>query len=63
MSERRTSTRTSHNQILTWNLVALLVLAVAAVIWFFAIDLIVVLIHAFEAIAWILSLILWPFRF
>jgi len=40
-----------------------LVVGVAAVvIWWFASDLIVEIINAFEIIAWFLGLMLWPFR-
>ena len=49
-------------QILVGLLSILVVGAAAVVSWWFASDLIVMIINAFEIIAWLLGLMLWPFR-
>jgi len=62
MADGRSLIDTLQKHIVVWFLSILAVGAAAVVIWWFASDLIVVIIHAFEIIAWLLSLILWPFR-
>ena len=62
MANGRSLIDTLHKHIAAWFLSLLAVAAAAVVIWWFASDLIVVIIHAFEIIAWLLGLMLWPFR-
>jgi hypothetical protein len=45
-----------------WLLSSLVVGAAALVIWWFASDIVVAIIKAFEVVIWLLGLMLWPFR-
>lgn len=51
-----------HTQVLVGLLSILVVGAAALMSWWFASDLIVIIIKTFEIIAWLLGLMLWPFR-
>ena len=47
---------------LVWILSVLVVGAAAVFVWWFASDVVVAFITAFEIILWLLGLMLWPFR-
>jgi len=47
---------------LVWILSVLVVGAAAVFVWWFASDVVVAIITAFEIILWLLGLMLWPFR-
>ena len=51
-----------HTQVLVGLLSILVVGAAAVASWRFASDLICMIINVFEIIAWLLGLMLWPFR-
>ena len=62
MADGRSLIDALQKQILVGLLSILVVGAAAVVSWWFASDLIVMIINAFEIIAWLLGLMLWPFR-
>ncbi|BAQ17343.1 hypothetical protein [Methyloceanibacter caenitepidi] len=62
MADGKTLIDTLHRHLGVWLMSALVVGAAIIVIWWFASDVVVAIIKAFEIILWLLGLMLWPFR-
>ena len=62
MAEGKSFTDTLQKQVAVWLLSFLAVGAAAVFVWWFASDIVVAIIKAFEIIIWLLGLVLWPFR-
>ena len=62
MADGKSFTDTLQKQVAAWLLSFLAVGAAAVFVWWFASDIVVAIIKAFEIIIWLLVLMLWPFR-
>jgi hypothetical protein len=62
MAENGSSADHIQKHMLVWVLSVLVVGAAAVFVWWFASDVVVAIINAFEIILWLLGLMLWPFR-
>ena len=62
MADGKSQSQTFRRSIAVWLLSLLLVGLAVAVVWWFASDVVVAIINAFEIIIWLLGLMLWPFR-
>ncbi|WP_141702144.1 hypothetical protein [Methyloceanibacter stevinii] len=62
MADGKSLIDTLQRHIGVWLMSALVVGTAIIVIWWFASDVVVAIIKAFEIILWLLGLMLWPFR-
>jgi hypothetical protein len=62
MAEDGSSVDRIQKHMLAWIVSVLLVGAAAVFVWWYASDVVVAIINAFEIILWLLGLMLWPFR-
>jgi hypothetical protein len=62
MAEHKFPIEPPQKQLLSWGLSILVAVALVALLWWIAVEFIVVIVNAFEVIAWVVGFILWPFR-
>jgi len=62
MADGKSQLESLQRHIAVWLLSAILVGSAGVAVWWFASDIVIAIIKAFEIIIWLLGLMLWPFR-